>query len=107
VIKFDSCSVCGKFVSSDETVTISMAEYTELKSRENVIRPDFSSYRRQSGTKIARRPEQAEFIMRLIQTMTVTEVHQQCVEKFAAAAPSRSQIYRFANDMGYRRGNHT
>lgn len=95
------CSTCGKLAFADDLVTISAAEYLALKRAESEgrARKNLSTYRSVSQSEIARKPDIADFIVECAATMTVKEVREACLQKFGAATPSRSSIFRFIKDM--------
>lgn len=98
--EFEKCPDCGRVVMNGEIVAVPRSKYERLIGREPAALPD---YRLRSATAIARKPEQAEFVISCLATMTVTEAHTACVQRFGANAPSRSQVFRFAADLGLRR----
>ncbi len=101
---FEKCADCGRFAFAKDTVTLSADEYALLKSKACAADlGSIKSYRKLSGTRIARSPDYADFVLRHLPTMTVSEVMEAFVKKFGEGLISRSQLYRFAQDMGFGR----
>lgn len=101
---FEKCADCGRFAFPEGTVTLPVDEYELLKSK--ACAADLGlikNYRKLSGTRIARNQEYADFILRCLPTMTVTEVMAAFVQNFGAGKISRSQLYRFTQDIGFGR----
>lgn len=101
---FDKCGKCGNIVVTGDVVMIPRSDFEAFSKSP---RPSVPDYRMRSATKIARNKEQAEFVIECLASMTVTQAHHACVERFGEAAPSRSQVYRFAGDLGLRRAART
>ncbi|MCJ8509033.1 hypothetical protein MUU53_14035 [Rhizobium lemnae] len=93
----EKCEQCGKLAVSGETVTISVSEYERLTRAAAVQR--ISSYRAVSRSGIGLNPPLAEFILERAKTMTMAKLHEACVERFGADAPSASSIFRFVQKM--------
>lgn len=101
---FEKCADCGRFAFSKDTVTLPADEYELLKSK--ACAADLGAiknYRKLSGTRIARNPQHADFVLSHLPTMTITEVHEAFVKKFGSGLVSRSQLHRFVQDMGFGR----
>lgn len=95
------CGVCGKLAFADDVVTISAAEYLNLKTAAALAhaRKSLSTYRSVSNSAIARRPELADFIVDCAATMSIKQVHEACLKRFGTEAPSRSSVFRFVKEM--------
>ncbi|MCY1668613.1 helix-turn-helix domain-containing protein [Rhizobium sp. SL86] len=100
-VALEKCDRCSRYAFPEGNVSISIAEYTKLKSDAAASRSriNISAYRAASRYGIGLNPELANFIMTSYQTMTVAAVHAACVEKFGERSPSRSSIYRFVDKM--------
>ena len=101
----EKCEVCGKFALANDVVTISMAEYQELKaaSFELQARATVKGFVGKTRSRIARDPELAAFIVALAGSKLLKEITAECVVKFGRdRAPSRSAIHRFLVAIGAR-----
>lgn len=101
----EKCEVCGKFALGSDVVTISMAEYQELKaaSFELQARAAVRGVVGKTRSRIARDPELAAFIVALADSKLLKEITAECVVKFGRdRAPSRSAIHRFLVAIGER-----
>lgn len=100
-LTLDRCADCGRYAVAVDTVTIASSEYELLKAKACAADlGTITSYRKMSSTRIARNPQYAEFLLALLPTMTVNEAFAQFTKRFGVKAASRSQVYRFAADMG-------
>lgn len=97
IIGLERCLTCNKLALHEDTITIPVSEYEAMKAAADtsVQRKKIASYRAVSGSKIAKNPELAEFIIECAATMTVSEVTEACKQRFGAATPSWSTIFRF------------
>lgn len=95
------CATCGKLAFADDLVTMTAGEYVALKNAAAAghVRKNLSTYRTVSKSTIVRKPELADFIVECAATLTVEQVHEACLNKFAEQTPSRSSIFRFIRDM--------
>ncbi|MGC4409264.1 hypothetical protein D4A92_21505 [Rhizobium rosettiformans] len=101
ILGLERCSTCNKLALRQETISVPVSEYEALKAAadSSVQRKKIASYRAISGSKIAKNPEMAEFIIECAASMTVSEVREACKERFGAATPSWSSIFRFLDAM--------
>ena len=101
ILGLERCSTCNKLALHQETISIPVSEYEALKAAADtsVQRKKIASYRAISGSKIAKNPEMAEFIIECAASMTVSEVREACKERFGTATPSWSSIFRFLDAM--------
>lgn len=97
IIGLERCQTCKKLALHEDTVTIPISEYEAMKAAadNSVQRKKIASYRAVSGSKIAKNPEMAEFMIECAATMTVSEVEEACKQRFGDATPSWSTIFRF------------
>ena len=97
IMGLERCLTCNKLALHEDTITIPVSEYEAMKAAADtsVQRKKIASYRAVSGSKIAKNPEMAEFIIECAATMTVAEVEEACKQRFGAATPSWSTIFRF------------
>jgi hypothetical protein len=87
-------------------VQLTLAQFEELRSKAALAeKANETNYRRLSTTNLARNPAHAKFVVECLKTMTVTEAFKAFVEKFGEGVISRSQLYRFTQDIGYGRRN--
>lgn len=93
----ERCDQCGKMALSADTITIPVSEYNRLMRASVTQR--ISNYRAVSRSGIGLNPPLAEFILESAKTMTIAKLHEACVEKFGADAPSKSSIFRFIDKM--------
>ncbi|SIQ78041.1 hypothetical protein SAMN05880590_107146 [Rhizobium sp. RU35A] len=101
---FEKCAECGRFAFPKGTVTLALDEYELLKSKACAVDLGLiKNYRNLSRTRIARNSMHADFVLRRLPTMTVSEIMGAFVREFGEGLISRSQLYRFAQDMGGRR----
>ena len=102
--RFEKCSSCGRFAFPEGAIYVPAEEYELLKAKAAAADlGNIKNYRKLSGTRIARTPEYADFILAALPTMTVTETLRFFERKFGVGVISRSQLYRFAQDMGLTR----
>jgi hypothetical protein len=79
-------------------------EYAVLKAKASAADlGKLKNYRKLSRTRISRNPAYAEFIIDALPTMTPTEIMPLFEAKFGRGLISRSQLYRFAQDLGFAR----
>lgn len=97
IMGLERCLTCNKLALHDDTITIPLSEYEALKAAavNSVRRKTIASYRVVSGSRIAKNPEMAEFIIECAATMTTTEVREACLQRFGDITPSWSTIFRF------------
>lgn len=101
---FEKCDDCGRFAFPEGKITLSVDDYQILKTKAALADLGaIQNYRKLSGTRIARHPEYADFVSRHLPTMAVSDIMTAFVKEFGEGKISRSQLYRFANDMGFRR----
>lgn len=97
IVGLERCQMCNKLALHDDTVTIPVSEYEALKTAaaNSVRRKTIASYRAVSGSRIAKNPEMAEFVIECAATMTTTEVREACLQRFGDITPSWSTVFRF------------
>lgn len=96
------CNDCGKMVLEGQLVTLSAAEYEQLRKEAEVGRQrrQVSYFRSKSKSRIARDPELASFIVECSDTMITAKIQDACLSRFGSKrAPSRSAIYRFLQSL--------
>jgi hypothetical protein len=85
-----------------DQVTISISEYEALVAKAAAVSAGtLKNYRTMSATRISRCPEHAEFVLERLPVMNVTEVLNAFEARFGKGVISRSQLYRFSQDMGF------
>jgi hypothetical protein len=103
-VSFVKCEDCNRFAFPEGAVFVPSDEYAVLKAKASAADlGKLKNYRKLSRTRISRNPAYAEFIIDALPTMTPTEIMPLFEAKFGRGLISRSQLYRFAQDLGFAR----
>jgi DNA/RNA-binding domain of Phe-tRNA-synthetase-like protein len=103
-LPFGRCNDCGRYAFPKDRIVLSVADFEALQAKAAAVDlGKLVNYRRKSRTRISRNPTQAEFVLERLPTMTVSEVFRAFNMHFGEGVVSRSQLYRFAMDMGLAR----
>jgi hypothetical protein len=101
-VPFEMCDECGRHAFPVDFISLPKAEYEALIAKASAVDVGtFKNYRKLSKTRMSRNREHAEFALERLPTMTVSEVLRAFVAKFGEGVISRSQLYRFAQDLGF------